>query len=115
MKFHRNLSVIRPSTIRQHWKIILDKVNVSFVKFHAIRHSYASLLLEKNENPKVIQLLLGHASLTTTMNIYVHATEEQKKNATTKIDYLIDLKRDDNNNNIEEDEIKEQEELYHCS
>lgn len=39
---------------------------------HALRHSYASILIEGGEQPKVIQERLGHASITETMNTYGH-------------------------------------------
>jgi integrase len=89
-------------SLSKHWKMILTKSNVNYIKFHALRHTYASLLNSKNENPKVIQLLLGHSNLSTTMNIYVHSSEEQKKNAAAKINYLIDIKNNDSNGKIKE-------------
>lgn len=46
---------------------------------HTLRHTFTSRLCEAGVNMKVIQDLLGHADISTTMNIYADATEEYKK------------------------------------
>lgn len=43
---------------------------------HQIRHGYATALQEAGINPKTAQLLLGHAQLSTTMDIYTHIRED---------------------------------------
>ena len=45
---------------------------------HALRHTYATRAIERGVNPKTLQELLGHASLQTTMDTYVHVTNESK-------------------------------------
>ena len=44
-----------------------DKYNIHF---HTLRHTYATMLLEKGTNPKIVQFLLGHRSVKTTLEIY---------------------------------------------
>ena len=44
-----------------------DKFNIHF---HSLRHTYATMLLEKGTNPKIVQFLLGHRSVKTTLEIY---------------------------------------------
>ena len=46
---------------------------------HTLRHTFTTRLCEAGVNMKVIQDLLGHADISTTMNIYADATEEYKK------------------------------------
>ncbi|MDI6816691.1 MAG: tyrosine-type recombinase/integrase [Actinomycetota bacterium] len=46
------------------------------MRFHDLRHSFASLLISKGEHVKVIQSVLGHADIQTTMNIYGHLLPE---------------------------------------
>lgn len=48
---------------------------------HALRHTYATRAIESGMQPKVLQKLLGHASITTTMNRYVHVTDDSMKKA----------------------------------
>lgn len=49
------------------------------IKFHAIRHTHATNLLESDVNIKVIQNRLGHSSISTTLDIYSHVTQEMEK------------------------------------
>ena len=49
------------------------------IRIHDFRHSYATMLYNKNVKLKVIQSLLGHSSIETTANIYVHNDEKEEK------------------------------------
>lgn len=56
---------------------------------HALRHTFATRLLEQGENLKVVQEILGHAKISTTADIYSHVTQEIKKRAVMKIDEIL--------------------------
>lgn len=53
-----------------------DKHNIHF---HSMRHTYATMLLEKNVNPKIVQFLLGHRSVKTTLDIYNNVVNSNDK------------------------------------
>ncbi len=57
--------------------------------FHVLRHTYTSNLLANGAKPKDVQELLGHSDISTTMNIYAHATRESKKTAARLLDRSI--------------------------
>lgn len=69
----------------------LKRHKISDVRFHDLRHTFASLLLEIGESPKVIQELLGHSTITTTMDIYAHITKKGKIKAIANLDKIIDM------------------------
>ncbi len=66
-----------------------DKIR--YLKFHGLRHTYASILIEQGENPKTVQHNLGHADVALTLQIYAHSYESAQKNAAEKLNTMIDL------------------------
>jgi integrase len=54
--------------------------------FHQLRHTYTSNLLAGGASPKDVQELLGHSDVSTTMNVYAHATREAKRNSARLLD-----------------------------
>ena len=55
---------------------------------HALRHSYATRLTERNVNLAVIKILLGHGSIKTT-TIYTHLTEPTRASLTALLDEMM--------------------------
>ncbi len=55
------------------------------VRFHDLRHSYASALISKGENPKFVQRQLGHASIQITMDTYGHLLPEVEREAPARL------------------------------
>lgn len=54
--------------------------------FHQLRHTYTSNLLSNGAAPKDVQELLGHSDVSTTMNVYAHATREAKRTSARLLD-----------------------------
>lgn len=71
---------INPDTLSSHFQLVLQKNDLPRIKFHELRHSCASLLLEAGVNMKEIQEWLGHSTYNTTADIYSHLDFSSKRN-----------------------------------
>ena len=61
---------------------ILKEANIKRrITFHDLRHTHATLLLSKGISPKVVQERLGHSSITVTMDVYSHVTQDLQESA----------------------------------
>lgn len=72
---------IEPRTFRNYYKdLILNKIKINHcIKFHGLRHTFASTLIENKVDVKTTSVLLGHSDISTTLNVYVHPSEETKR------------------------------------
>ncbi|RLJ72648.1 tyrosine-type recombinase/integrase [Pedobacter alluvionis] len=70
-----------PRTYRAYYKNLMKSLNMPELKFHGLRHSFATRCIESNCDYKTVSVLLGHSNITTTLNLYVHPNLEQKKKA----------------------------------
>lgn len=82
-------SIIDHRRFLDQYYAVLEKYNISRIRFHDLRHTFASLLLESGENIKSIQELLGHSQISTTMDIYAHFSENLKKKSIQNLSNLI--------------------------
>lgn len=65
------------------------KAGIKPISVHAIRHSVATALKESGVSPKDAQTILGHKSITTTLQVYTHTSEEERANAIEKLNERI--------------------------
>lgn len=68
-----------PRTYRNYYKRLLNKLGVNDLKFHGLRHSFATRCIESKCDYKTVSVILGHSNISTTLNLYVHPNLEQKK------------------------------------
>lgn len=74
-----------PRTMQNRFKAILKSCNIRNVNFHLLRHTYATVCIEKGFDPKTLSELLGHADASITLNRYVHSSMQMKKNYVSRL------------------------------
>lgn len=76
-------------------RVIFDRfkrrngLNKYHIHFHGLRHTFSNMLFEMNENPKVIQQLLGHRDVKTTITVYNSVNSEYVREATDRLNTKI--------------------------
>ena len=78
--------------LKRRFKPALSRAGISAIRFHDLRHTYASLLLAKNVSMKYIQHQLGHTTIKTTMDIYTHLLPEVSEQCVLALDELVEFK-----------------------
>ncbi|MHB8156628.1 MAG: site-specific integrase [Desulfocucumaceae bacterium] len=73
---------------RLHTKLLKDS-GLPHVRFHDLRHTFATLMLEAKEEPKVLQEILGHAKISTTYDIYCKTNKAMKTQALKSIEKIL--------------------------
>ena len=68
-----------PRTYRNYYKRLMKELDMPKLKFHGLRHSFATRCIESHCDYKTVSVLLGHSNISTTLNLYVHPNMEQKK------------------------------------
>lgn len=69
----------------KEYRQFLNKYDVRYVRFHDLRHTFATLLIESDVSMKLVQELLGHSTITTSMDIYAHVSEKKKEQVINKL------------------------------
>lgn len=80
-----NTKPTEPRTYRNYFNKLLKQLDIPRLKFHGLRHSFATRCIESHCDYKTVSVLLGHADISTTLNLYVHPNEEQKRNCIDKM------------------------------
>jgi integrase len=72
---------LKPDRVGRAWSSLIEKLGYAHVRFHDARHTHASLLLKQGTHMKIVQERLGHATISTTMDIYSHVAPGMQKQA----------------------------------
>ncbi len=75
--------------LAREFRPVLERAGLRQVRFHDLRHTYAALQTASDENFKFIQQQMGHASITTTMDLYGHLLPEASEGAGERLDALV--------------------------
>ena len=71
------------------FKKLLQTSSLPNIRFHDLRHTAATLMLQQGIHPKVVQERLGHSQVSLTLNTYSHVLPNMQEEAAEKIDELI--------------------------
>ena len=80
---------LEPRTMENHFHRVLSAASLRNVNFHALRHTFATRCVEVGFDIKSLSEILGHASVTTTMNRYVHPSMDLKRENMQRLSNLI--------------------------
>jgi len=81
---------LRANHILQHqFTPLLKKAGLPLIRFHDLRHTAATLLLRQGIHPKIVAEMLGHSTVSMTLDIYSHVIPDMQKGATIALDQLL--------------------------
>jgi len=84
-----DLKPTEPRTYRNYYKKLMDDLNIPELKFHGLRHSFATRCIESSCDYKTVSVILGHSNISTTLNLYVHPNLEQKRKCIDKMSKVL--------------------------
>lgn len=74
-----NGNPVDPSDLNEDFKMAIKKAGVPQIRFHDLRHTHATILLQLGEHPKVVSERLGHSSVTITLDTYSHVLPDMQR------------------------------------
>ena len=77
---------IEPDNLRRSWYPLRKRAGLGATRFHDLRHSCVTLLLDLGVPPHVVMRIVGHATLDVTMGIYAHAALDEQREALGKLE-----------------------------
>jgi integrase len=78
-----------PGVLSHDFARIVKRAGLEGVRFHDLRHTFASLMLLRGAKPKVISEALGHSSVAFTMDVYSHIIEGMQSDAMALLDEVL--------------------------
>ena len=84
-----NTKTKNPSAVRKRMQTILERAGCPKVRFHDLRHTFATMALEHGMDVKTLSATIGHVSSATTIDIYSHITDNMQRQAAVNIDRKI--------------------------
>ena len=74
---------------QREYPVLIKAANVHAIKFHGLRHTYATLMLANGVPPKVVQERLGHSKVAMTMEVYAHVLPTMQADAAAMLGALL--------------------------
>ena len=80
-----------PRNFRKEFYNLTEKIGLSKIRFHDLRHTHATILIQQNVNVKLISERLGHAEIGTTLDTYSHVLPNMQKTVSDELDKIIEM------------------------
>src|SRR5262245_8788858 len=77
---------LQPNSIGHAWDRFLASTDLPCIRFHDLRHSHATAMLQHNVHPKIVSERLGHSRIALTMDTYSHVIPGMQAEAAAVID-----------------------------
>jgi integrase len=77
------------SLLRVSFYPLLARAGLSHIRFHDLRHTAATLLLEQGVHPKIVSEMLGHSTIAITLDLYSHVTPTMQEQAAAAMDAVL--------------------------
>jgi integrase len=104
---HTGGEPLDPSVVSHEFHKIATRAGLGNVRFHDLRHSFASLMLSRGVAPKIISEALGHASVAFTMDTYSHIIEGMQEDAMSRLNDVLPAGVSENGNVAEMSRLSE--------
>lgn len=85
---------IEPRTYRKFYNKFMKETGVEPIKFHALRHTFASINIENGADVKTISDILGHSDIAITLKTYTHTSQKAKEKAIQKFNNMFKTKEE---------------------
>ena len=83
-----------PDTVSHVLIKLVKRIGLEGIRLHDARHTHASLLLKQGVHPKIVQERLGHATISTTLDLYSHVAPGLQEAAAAGFDKMVLPKRE---------------------
>jgi integrase len=81
--------ILHPNSLHKAFDKYIKMAGVPRITFHGLRHTFATTLLANNVNPKIVQEMLGHATIKTTMDTYSHVLPNMQRTAAEQLGAVL--------------------------
>jgi len=83
-------NILEPRKVNQVFDRVIRRAGLPKIRFHDLRHTHATLLLQQGIHPKIVSERLGHANISVTMDIYSHVIPSMQQKAAKMFDQILD-------------------------
>jgi integrase len=82
-------TTMHPTSMYKDFKALLKQASLPNIRFHDLRHTTATIMLQQGVHPKIVQERLGHADISMTLNTYSHVLPSMQEEAAEKLDEIL--------------------------